>query len=74
MSLSAPDKKVKAPLRDRIIPWYFVMAFAVVFIVNGIFILFATGTHTGLVTENPYEKGLDFDHIVKETQKRRGMQ
>ncbi|MCI5050219.1 MAG: FixH family protein [Rickettsiales bacterium] len=58
-------------MRDRLIPWYFVMAFMVVFIVNGIFIYYATGTHKGVVTENPYEKGLAFDEIVNEVRKQK---
>jgi nitrogen fixation protein FixH len=56
--------------RDRIIPWYFVMAFMVVFAVNGVFVYTAIHTNHGVVTENAYEKGLKFDHIVAEVRKR----
>lgn len=41
------------------------MAFLVIFAVNGVFIYKATRTHTGLVTQQAYEKGLDYDTIVE---------
>lgn len=65
MQHSATEQAAKAPLRDRLIPWYFVGAFAVVFVVNMFFVYNAVHTHRGLVTENPYEKGLAFDSIVE---------
>jgi len=51
--------------RDRLIPWYFVMFFAVVALMNGIMITLAFRTHTGTVTEHPYEKGLAYNQVVK---------
>lgn len=56
-----------APLRDRLIPWYFVMAFIVVFTVNGVFVYMATNTHTGVITEQAYEKGLAYDDVLTQT-------
>ena len=56
----------QTPLKDRLIPWYFVMAFAVVFAVNGVFVYLATSTNQGVVTENPYEKGLAYDVALAE--------
>ncbi len=53
------------------IPLYFVLAFLVVFAVNGVFVYNALTTHHGVVTENAYEKGLDFDRIVKEVREMR---
>jgi nitrogen fixation protein FixH len=46
------------------------MAFMVVFAVNGVFVYTAIHTNHGVVTENAYEKGLKFDHIVAEVRKR----
>ena len=63
--------KTKPPFKDRIIPWYFVMAFMVIFAVNGLFVYLATHTHTGVITENAYEKGLKFDDIVKEVREQK---
>lgn len=37
------------------------MAFAVVFLVNGIFVYVALRSNSGVVTENAYEKGLDYN-------------
>lgn len=67
------ESNIKPSLKDRLIPWYFVMAFAVVFIVNGIFIYYATRTHTGVVTDHAYEKGLDYDTIKAEAAQQRAL-
>lgn len=50
---------------DKYIPLYFVGAFMVVFVVNMVFVYMATKTHTGVVTENAYEKGLDYNEIIE---------
>lgn len=51
--------------RDRIIPWYFVMAFVLVAIVNAIMVTIAVRTNTGIITEHPYEKGIAYNKIVE---------
>ena len=50
--------------RDKIIPWYFVMFFVVVAAVNAVMVTLAVRTHTGIVTEHPYEKGLAYNAVV----------
>ena len=57
-------RRGKAPLKDRLIPWYFVMAFGVVFAVNGFFVYVATSTNRGVVTENSYEKGIRYNETL----------
>jgi len=52
------------PLRDRLIPWYFVLFFVVIALVDGGMATLAIRTHTGLVTEHPYEKGLAYNEVV----------
>lgn len=52
------------PLRDRIIPWYFVMFFSVIIAVNLVMAHFAYKTRPGLVTDHPYEKGIAYNKIV----------
>ncbi|MBI4969874.1 MAG: FixH family protein [Rhodospirillales bacterium] len=47
-------------------PWIFVGGFAVVVLVNGIMIWFATTTFTGLETERAYEKGLAYNRAIDE--------
>ncbi len=56
--------KARPPLKDRMIPWYFVMAFGVVFIVNAVFVYLATASHSGVVTEHAYNKGLDYNATI----------
>ncbi|MCI5060029.1 MAG: FixH family protein [Alphaproteobacteria bacterium] len=42
----------------------FVGFFAVIIVVNAIFITMALGTHSGVVTQKPYDKGLAFDEVL----------
>ena len=62
--------------RDRLIPWYIVSFFVVVAILDGIFVYIATSTHTGVVTEHAYDKGLAYNETVAaaEAQKQLGWQ
>lgn len=50
--------------RDRLIPWYFVLFFVVIAAVNAVMVTLAVRTHTGTVTEHPYEKGLAYNQVV----------
>lgn len=52
------------PFRTRIIPWYFVMFFAFIAAVNAVMVTLAVRTHTGLVTDHPYEKGLAYNKVI----------
>jgi nitrogen fixation protein FixH len=54
----------KIPLKDKIIPWYFVIFFFVIASVDAVMVTLAVRTQTGLVTEHPYEKGLAYNKIV----------
>ena len=63
-SVPKPNKSEKPPLRDRMIPWYFVMAFGVVFAVNMLFVYKATHTHRGVVQEQAYETGLAYNAVI----------
>jgi nitrogen fixation protein FixH len=53
------------PFRDKIIPWYFVMFFVVIALMNAVMITIAFRTHTGLVTEHPYEKGIAYNQTIE---------
>lgn len=53
------------PLRDRLIPWYFVAFFAIIFLVDGVMVTLALRDYGGTVTEHPYEKGLAYNEVVK---------
>lgn len=43
---------------------YFVLFFALIAAVNAVFIYTALHTHSGTVTENPYEKGLAYNKTL----------
>jgi len=49
---------------NKWIPWYFVLFFAVIAVVDGGMVYTAITTQTGLVTEQAYEKGLAYDKIL----------
>lgn len=49
---------------DRWIPWYIVAFFVVIAILDGIFVYIATSTHTGVVSERAYDKGLAYNDTV----------
>lgn len=59
------DSAIKNP-KDKWIPRYFVMFFAVIAVLDGIFVYMAVSTQTGVVTEQPYEKGLAFNETLAE--------
>lgn len=49
---------------DKWIPWYFVAFFVGLAVVNVIFIYIATSTHSGVVTENAYSEGLNYNETI----------
>lgn len=55
--------RVKDP-RDKWIPIYFVMFFAVIVCLDSIFVYIAISTQTGVVTENAYKKGLNYNELL----------
>lgn len=59
---------------DKLIPWYFVAFFAVIFIANGFLIYFAMGSQPGVIEKHHYEIGLDYDSRIaaKEAQEALG--
>lgn len=62
-----PDKINSS--KDKMILWYFVIFFLIVAIVNGIFVTIAASTHTGVITENAYQKGLNYNAVIEESEK-----
>ncbi|MCB1561975.1 MAG: FixH family protein [Alphaproteobacteria bacterium] len=51
---------------DKWIPWYFVLFFVVVALLDGIFVSVAMRTYPGTVSEHAYEKGLAYDGTLEE--------
>lgn len=60
-----PNQQVKPPFKDRIIPWYFVMFFAVIFVVNMMMFHLASKTHTGVVDHKAYQRGLAYNDVIE---------
>lgn len=58
-AISSPNPK------DKWIPRYFFMFFVVVALLDGIFVYMAVSTQTGIVTENPYKKGLAYNQTLE---------
>lgn len=53
-------------LRDRLIPWYFVIAFVLLFVVEAALVTIAVSTQRGVVVDNAYERGLAYNHYIAE--------
>ena len=61
--MSNDEPRVKDP-RDKWIPIYFVMFFAVIICLDSIFVYIAISTQTGVVTEHAYKKGLSYNEVL----------
>lgn len=59
--------------RDRLIPWYFVLFFVVIALVDTVMVTLAVTTHTGTVTDHPYEKGLAYNKVVEAAQAQKNL-
>jgi nitrogen fixation protein FixH len=56
--------------RSRYIPWLFVAGFALVVAVNATMIWFAVGSFAGLYTQKPRDRGLRYNEVLAEQQRR----
>ncbi|MDJ0686585.1 MAG: FixH family protein [Alphaproteobacteria bacterium] len=61
MDAEQTEKKVW----DNRIPYLFFVFFAVIFAVNGYLVYLATTSWVGLVTENPYDRGLNYNQVLE---------
>ena len=52
-------------MTGRRVWWYFVAFFGFVAAVNAVMVILAIRTHSGVVTEHPYEKGLAYNQVVE---------
>lgn len=70
------EAEKKVPFKDKIIPWYFVMFFAVIFSVNAVMFYLAKTSHRGVVDHQAYQRGLAYNKIIErgETQRALGWQ
>lgn len=56
--------------RSHYIPWLFVAGFALVVAVNAIMVWFAVGSFAGLYTQKPRDRGLHYNEVIAEQQRR----
>jgi len=54
---------------DRWIPWYFVAFFVGLALISSVFVYLAVTTHTGVVTQQAYEKGLNYNATIAASEK-----
>lgn len=54
----------RAPRASRWIPWAFVGFFAAVAAIQGVMIWLAVASFSGLATDSPYERGLDYNETL----------
>ena len=52
-------------MTGRRVGWYFLAFFGFVAAVNAVMVTLAIRTHSGIVTEHPYEQGLAYNEVVK---------
>ncbi|NBX65604.1 MAG: hypothetical protein EBQ96_01235 [Proteobacteria bacterium] len=52
---------------DKYIPWLFVVFFLVIAAVDTVFVTMAVRTHTGVVTDQAYEKGLAYNKTLEDS-------
>ena len=52
-------------MTGRRVWWYFVTFFGFIASVNAVMVTLAIRTHSGIVTEHPYEKGLAYNQVVE---------
>jgi nitrogen fixation protein FixH len=64
-SLSAVNSSQESVQYGRRVLIYFIGFFALIIVVNSVFIIKALSTHSGVVTENAYRKGLEYNQILK---------
>ena len=70
-SKAAEEEARKDKRANRLIPWMFVLAFLVVGAVDGVFVYLALSSHSGVVTEGAYEKGLASKQTLAKAEKMR---
>lgn len=59
------DESIQKPLSGRAVFFIFFAFFGVIVAVNSVFMTYAISTHSGVVTEKPYEKGLVHDKTLE---------
>lgn len=61
------------PLTGKKVFVYFLFFFLFIIAVNSVMVTLAVKTHTGIVTEHPYEKGLAYNKVIEAEQKQEAL-
>jgi nitrogen fixation protein FixH len=61
----APPETGRDVPRDRWIPWLIVGFFGIVVLANGVMVYLAVSSFTGLQTEGPYTRGLEYNRVLE---------
>lgn len=56
-------------MTGRRVWWYFFAFFGFIVVVNTVMVTLAIRTHSGIVTDHPYEKGLAYNRVVEAQEK-----
>lgn len=62
---SRPDGEAQGGITGRHVLYGMIAFFAVIFAVNGVFLYQALSTHTGVVANEPYRKGLEYNDRIE---------
>ena len=60
-------------MTGRRVWWYFAAFFGFIAAVNAVMVTLAIRTHSGIVTEHPYEKGLAYNAVVAAEEKQEAL-
>lgn len=55
--------------KNNSFPHYFIVFFVILIILDSVFVYLATSTHRGVVTENAYNQGLNYNKIIEASKK-----
>ena len=55
--------------KNNSFPHYFIVFFVILIILDSIFVYLATSTHRGVVTDNAYNQGLNYNKIIEASKK-----
>lgn len=68
-----PAPKPEQGLAGRHVLWAMIVFFATIFAVNGVLLYKALSTHSGLVAQEPYRKGLQYNERVAADERQRAL-
>lgn len=64
--MSSMDVKTAPRKSDKFIPFYFVAFFLCLFAIDGLMAYLAVSTHTGVIEEDAYERGVNYNATLAE--------